>query len=81
MRISTVVKESLDRYANDHLATGGFLRAVLANDLAGAVGRADLDNTFALVDIVRYIWNQLPSECHGSYEAVDRWLAKENRAA
>ena len=69
--------ESLDRYVNHRIATGGFLRAVLSNDLFGAMSRADLDNQLALSAITKYIYNRLPSGCWGSKEIVDNYLKKE----
>ena len=41
-------KAALDRYVNDRLLPGGFLTAVLSNDLFGAVGSADSENLAAL---------------------------------
>ncbi len=67
-------KEALDRYVEDHIPPGGFLLAVLSNDLSGAVGRADSINREHLSDIVKYCYNKIPSSCWGSPEAVDRWL-------
>ena len=71
-------KDALDRYAQEHIPTGGFLRAALANDFMEAVGRADHINLQSLHDIARYIYNNMPSTCHGSYDIVDAWLGKEN---
>lgn len=68
------VKASLDRYANEHCPTGGFLQAVLENNLMEAMGRADDFNRVALFDICSYIYNHLPVACHGSPEKVKRWL-------
>jgi hypothetical protein len=74
MTIPQHTKESLDRYVEHRIPTGGFLRAVLTNDLFGAVSRADQYNVVAIPDIVKYIYNQLPAGCWGSEEIVDRWL-------
>ena len=65
---------ALDRYVHHRIPTGGCLRAVLANDLMQAFARADFDTTRAMGTIVRYIYNDIPSACHGSYAAVDAWL-------
>ena len=70
-------KDALDRYVQDHIPTGGFLRAVLANDLMQALGRADCENRRDIYEICSYIYNEIPSSCHGSYEKVDAWLTKE----
>lgn len=69
--------ESIDRYVNDHIPTGGFLYAVLCNDLHGAVSRADAVNTGRLADFVFYLHNYVPHECWGSPEKVRAWLEQE----
>lgn len=68
------IKESLKRYVENKTPTGGFLEAVLSNDLVGAIGRADSENINRLPEIVRYIYNTLPSNCWGSREKVVQWL-------
>ncbi len=73
------LKRGLDDYAQHGTPTGGFLRAVLANDLMEAVGRADDNNVRLLKEICSYIYNEMPSRhtgCWGSYEAVDAWIEK-----
>ena len=76
--ITEEIKESLKRYVENKIPTGGFLRAVLANDLFEAVGRADAVNRHILFDICSYIYNDIPSSCWGSYEKVDKWLGIED---
>ena len=79
--ISRWAKESLDKYAKDRIPPGGFLIAVLANDLMEAMGRADENNRYNLHDICSYVYNNIPSGCHGSYDIVDAWLdRKEGKA-
>ncbi len=70
-------KASIDRYANDKVPTGGFLYAVLTNDLFEAVGRADHVNINCLPDICEYIYNNIPYNSWGSVDAVKKWLGKE----
>ena len=69
-------KDSLLRYANSGIPTGGFLYYVLSNDLFGAIGRADENNIMALHDICSYIYNKMPSTCWGSREIVGEWLER-----
>lgn len=66
----------LRQYADDHQPVGGFLTAVLSNDLKGAFGRADENNRAAMFDIVSYCYNDIPSECWGSPEKVEAWLSR-----
>ena len=68
-------KETLTRYADHHIATGGFLYAVLTNDLFSTMARADEGNREALWLICLYIYNEMPSECWGDSKKVDNWLS------
>ena len=70
------IKEAMDRYAETGCPTGDFLRAVLENDLMEAFGRADEDNTRDMREIVAYVYNELPGNCHGSHEIVDAWIER-----
>lgn len=71
------IKESLDRYANDHCPTGDFLAAVLSNDLMDAIGRADKESMADLFSICDYVYNHIPARCHGSRKIVREWIAKK----
>jgi len=68
------VIESLQRYVNNKIPTGGFLHALLANDLRETFARADGVNIAKIFQIVCYCWNEIPAVCWGSYEKVDEWL-------
>ena len=67
--------ETLKSYVEDRCPTGGFLHAVLSNDLTEACARADMRNQARLPEIVTYIYNNLPMICWGSPEKVEKWLA------
>ena len=67
-------KDQIDRYVEQRRPVGGFLGAVLSNDLVGAMGKADDHNRAALFDIVGYCYNGIPSDCWGSPKAVNAWL-------
>lgn len=71
----TALLAGLERYVKGHVATGGFLRACLENDLTGAVLRADEESLEALPRIVRWLHDEAPGNCWGSAEAVAKWLA------
>lgn len=71
------VQSSLQGYVRG-LPTGDFLRAVLSNDLAEAIARADDVNLPALPHIVAYVREHLPAISWGSPAAVNRWLHKDN---
>ena len=70
-------KDSIDRYVKDRIPGGSFINAVLANDLMGAFGRADVDNSRDMKEICSYVYNEIPLSCHGSYEIVEKWLHPE----
>lgn len=70
-------QDALARYVEDRLEPGGFLYAVLTNDLLGAVSRADLQNQRALAEIVKFVYNRCPLRCHGSYENYTAWINGE----
>ena len=79
-RIRPDIRAALDEWGTGESPfCGDFLRAVLSNDLMGAVGRADEYNRLTLWVIVSYVYNVLPSICHGSPEKVAAWAA-EHRA-
>jgi hypothetical protein len=67
----------IERYIHERIEPGGFLRAVLENDLVQALGRADAANREALFDIVEYLYNHAPAKCWGSPERVAAWIGKE----
>lgn len=67
---------TIERYINHRLAPGGFLEAVLCNDLKKAVQRADVVNRDHLADYVKWFTNRAPSGCWGSRERYEAWLKK-----
>ena len=67
-------KQTIDNYVHKGWEPGDFVRAVMANDLMASYSRADDNNTRHMVDIVRYVYNKTPVNCHGSYKIVEDWL-------
>lgn len=68
--------EALQRYVDHHIPTGGFLEAVITNNLREAVGRADENNMRALPEIVAYLYNEAPVGCWGTPQAFESWIRK-----
>ena len=62
------------RYYQQGIDPGDFIRAVLANDLMGAVQRADAANVACLVEHVSFVYNELPFVCSGNLERVTKWM-------
>lgn len=73
-------KKSIDLYVDKGCPVGGFLYAVLVNNLFEATGRADHLNRPNLADICSYICNYIPNCCCGTPKKVAEWLKlhKEN---
>ena len=64
----------IKRYVENHIEPGHFLTAVFQNNLSEAVGRADEENMANLPAYAAYLYNEVPSSCHGSPENVRQWL-------
>ena len=69
------ILKAFARYVTDRIPTGNFLNAVLTHNL-DAVVLADEECLANIVDIVRYVHNEMPGNCHGSKEKVQAWLAE-----
>jgi len=68
----------LNEYIRHGRATGGFLAALLSNDLARTIQRADDDNARNLPAYMYYLWNNAPQECFGSPEKFSAWRDPDN---
>ena len=66
---------ALNRYIENGIRPGGFLNAVLCNDLKEAIGRADYINMPLIPSYVNWLYNEAPSACWGSSQKVDSWIA------
>lgn len=62
-------------YLQNRVEPGGFLMAVLANDLADAVLRADPVSAAALPALVRWLHAHAPAHAWGSPSARTAWLS------
>lgn len=71
------IMNNLLGYVRGEEAPGGFLFAVLSNDLFQAVGRADQEIKPLIPLIVQYIHWEVPGVCHGSPEHVKRWMQQK----
>ena len=72
--------QTLEHYLMRGFAPGGFITAVLANDLFGAVARANIESWYmpAIAEIVQAVTHTCPAHAYGSYEAVQAWLNDED---
>jgi hypothetical protein len=65
--------ESLEDYVLDGDVPGGFLTAVLSNDLDRAFRRADSNNRPAVSSLHSFLFNYAPADCWGSPEKFTQW--------
>jgi hypothetical protein len=75
------LRAGVQRWVEDHVEPGDFLRAVIRNDLSTAIALADDDNLPRLREIVRWFYNEAPGLCWGSAKAFDTWRAARKVAA
>lgn len=64
---------ALDAYVQEHRPVGGFLEAVIANDMFRAVARADAQNLNIIGLYCRWFYNHTPGACWGSPEKYREW--------
>ena len=72
-KLPTNLQDGMQRYIENGFQTGHFLKAVLSNDLFGAVSRADNQNIKLIPDIVRWMHWEIPAPAWGSQEKVKAW--------
>ncbi len=72
--IDRCIQRVLESYRDEGCPTGGFLQAVLSNDLFGAFKRADLNNRATMYDIVSWCFCELPRASLGSRKAYKEWV-------
>jgi hypothetical protein len=61
-------------YVRNRKRPGDFLTAVICNDLKGAIGNADKENSELLRLYVMWFYNIAPADCQGSKEKMNTWL-------
>ena len=74
------MQDGLTSYFNDHRAPGGFLTAVLENDLMMAFSKADLTNTHTMHTYAKWLFNHADTGAYGSKAKVKAWLANKEAA-
>ncbi len=66
-------KASILRHVEHGIEPGGFIEAVLENDLKEALGRGDLESLANLFAIVSFCYNDIPAGAWGSPKKVQAW--------
>lgn len=69
-------RETLRMYVEEGYDPGGFVTAVLCNDLMGAVSRADSTNIRYLRDIAMFVYNRVPSRAYGGPGLIEAYKAE-----
>ena len=70
-------RESMRRYIEEGYQPGGFLSAVIENDLSKALERADPESMLMLRDLCSWIFNRAPSKSWGSRIAMEKWTKEK----
>lgn len=70
------IHRGLKRYRDTGCPTGGFLQAVLENNLMKAFAAADPQSTASMKDIVRWCYWNLPADAWGSAKQYKDWVEK-----
>jgi hypothetical protein len=70
---------SIFRYSEEGVPTGGFLTRVLTNDLFGAMLHYSGDSFEELQQLIWLVYGYMPSLHHGSIEKVNEHLKQTNK--
>jgi len=68
-------QSALTRYINYGITPGQFLISVLSNDLFKAYENGDDDHINALPQLVKFIYNKLPSNSWGSLDKIHNFTS------
>ena len=68
--------DGMRRYIENGIMPGGFLTAILCNDLMGAARKGDVANCRCLSDWATWLYNYAPPTCFGSEERVAAWTSE-----
>jgi len=74
-RVPVHLRPGLVRYIDHGVVPGGFLFALLCNDMAKAAKKADALSLAALPYLAGWLETHAPEACWGSLAKVNRWLA------
>lgn len=71
--------DTLKLYRDHGIEPGSGTRALLENDLFGALRRSDPYRQKILGDIARWMDRNLPGDSYGSREKVNNWIAARRK--
>jgi hypothetical protein len=73
MELSLETLQSIESYLLRGWAPGGYVESMLAHDYERAFACADTANRQTIWVLWRWLRDDAPPHCHGSYEAIDWW--------
>lgn len=79
-RLPDHMKQEARAYVDRGRSPGGFLRAVLSNDLMMAFSRADDANERHMKQWTMWLYNDIPSAAWGDAEAVEAWVEQGGKS-
>lgn len=71
---------AIHAYIDGGVIPGGFLRAVICNNMREACCLADEENLQNLPAYVKYFYNNAPGICWGSKERMRAWVTAKEEA-
>lgn len=74
MTIPKYMRNPLAEYVINHKSVGGFLKALLSNNLFETYEYADDNNIRNIPAYLNYLYNHAPSGCWGSLENYQAWI-------
>ena len=72
--MKATTQAALERYVQTGCPVGGFLTAVLQNELYEALASADGENLRDILEIGRYVYWETPRQCWGSRKKLLKWI-------
>lgn len=73
------LRAGMDRWIQHGIQPGGFLSAVIANNLREAFVKADDENIRAMASIVNWFYNEMPAPAWGWPEKAKAWAKRFGR--
>jgi hypothetical protein len=70
------MRDTFRLYIEKGIPPGSFTKAVLSNDLMGAMRRADHINRARIFDTCAFLEVEAPIGCYGSPERVSDWIKR-----
>jgi len=73
LELSLETQSSIENYLLRGWRPGGYVESMLAHDYGRAFACADTANRQSIWVLWRWLRDDAPPLCHGSYEAIDLW--------